>query len=467
MSWPQACMTGTDVAGVVLDGDLARVGQARLLLDRQGVHVGADEDGRPLAVLQDADDAEAADVVGDLVAELRGAARRSSPRSSPRASRAPGSGGGRCRAPRGRDRSRRAARAPAMPEAAGSASSPGERGSGKDVRHGGKDRTLAAHGVERQRVGTSGEPEGRRVLAPHRRRHAAVVFVGPAARARVDRAARVSDLPRRGHQDRRPLLARAGAVELQVPVVAADGPLRPPLRQHRPPALLDPRSARRASDAGILGLAAFGGAADVGVVAALALFVAFASASQDIVIDAYAVEVLERSEQGIAVGARSALARTAVLLSGAVTITLGQRLGWPPVFVGAGAALRADGRRRPPVARAARSRRRRRARCARRSSTRCSTSSGAPTRSRSSGFLVLYKFGENLATALTRPFLIQKCFVPEDVGVATATIGLIGADRRDVLRRRLDGADRPDALPLDLRRRSRPWAFSATSRSTS
>src|SRR5262249_19641789 len=41
------------------------------------------------------------------------------------------------------------------------------------------------------------------------------------------------------------------------------------------------------------------------------------------------------------------------------------------------------------------------------------------------GFLVLYKFGENLATALIRPFLIQKCYLPEDVGVGTATIGLI------------------------------------------
>ena len=41
------------------------------------------------------------------------------------------------------------------------------------------------------------------------------------------------------------------------------------------------------------------------------------------------------------------------------------------------------------------------------------------------GFLLLYKFGENLATALVRPFLIQKCYVPEDVGLATATIGLV------------------------------------------
>src|SRR5262245_56221304 len=86
--------------------------------------------------------------------------------------------------------------------------------------------------------------------------------------------------------------------------------------------------------AAILVLAGVGTTADVTVIAVLALVIAFASASQDIVIDAYAVEVLERSEQGLAVGARTALARTAVLLSGAVTITLGQRLGWPPVLAG-------------------------------------------------------------------------------------------------------------------------------------
>jgi PAT family beta-lactamase induction signal transducer AmpG len=176
---------------------------------------------------------------------------------------------------------------------------------------------------------------------------------------------------------------------------------------------------------GILGLAAFGGAADVGVVALLALFVAFASASQDIVIDAYAVEVLERSEQGIAVGARSALARTAVLLSGAVTITFGQRLGWPPVFVAlallflpmAVVVLRSP----EPVTALPPPRSLRQAvfdpllELFRRSDAVAIL-----------GFLVLYKFGENLATALTRPFLILKCFVPEDVGIATATIGLAG-----------------------------------------
>jgi PAT family beta-lactamase induction signal transducer AmpG len=173
----------------------------------------------------------------------------------------------------------------------------------------------------------------------------------------------------------------------------------------------------------ILGLAGVSRTADVGVVAILALWIAFGSASQDIVIDAYAVEVLERSEQGIAVGARTALARSAVLLAGAVTITLGQRLGWPPVFAGlallflpmAGVVLWSP----EPAAQLPSPR-----------TLRQAVLDPLIDLFRRSGalpillFLVLYKFGENLATALIRPFLIQKCYVPEDVGLATATVGL-------------------------------------------
>jgi PAT family beta-lactamase induction signal transducer AmpG len=40
-------------------------------------------------------------------------------------------------------------------------------------------------------------------------------------------------------------------------------------------------------------------------------------------------------------------------------------------------------------------------------------------------FILLYKLGDNMATALIRPFLIEKCFSPADVGLATAWIGLI------------------------------------------
>ncbi len=179
--------------------------------------------------------------------------------------------------------------------------------------------------------------------------------------------------------------------------------------------------------AGIGLLAAAGTSPSVGVVAGLAMLVAFASASQDVVIDGYAVDVLERSEQGLAVGARVALYRTAMLLSGAVAITLGQRFGWPAVFAGlallyvplAGSVVWSP----PPPPEVTRPPR----------TLREATFDPLVDIFRRSralqmiSFLLLYKFGENLATALTRPFLIQKCFVPEDVGLATATIGLVAA----------------------------------------
>jgi PAT family beta-lactamase induction signal transducer AmpG len=155
--------------------------------------------------------------------------------------------------------------------------------------------------------------------------------------------------------------------------------------------------------------------ADVGVIAVIALLIAFGSASQDIVIDAYAVEVLERSEQGLAVGARNALARSAVLVAGALTITAGQRLGWPPVFVFlallfipmAGVVLWSpdpEASVLPP-----------------RSLRRAVLDPLVELFRRSGalpilGFLVLYKFGENLATAL-----ILGAFLG---GVATDRIGL-------------------------------------------
>ena len=61
-------------AVLVAHADLAGVGHAGLLDDRQRIHVGADQDGRPGAVLQDADDAGAA----DFLASPRSRALRSS-----------------------------------------------------------------------------------------------------------------------------------------------------------------------------------------------------------------------------------------------------------------------------------------------------------------------------------------------------------------------------------------------------
>jgi PAT family beta-lactamase induction signal transducer AmpG len=58
------------------------------------------------------------------------------------------------------------------------------------------------------------------------------------------------------------------------------------------------------------------------VIGAVALAIALASATQDIAIDAYAVEVLRKEEHGMAVGARVAFYRAAMLVSGGFAITL-------------------------------------------------------------------------------------------------------------------------------------------------
>ena len=70
------------------------------------------------------------------------------------------------------------------------------------------------------------------------------------------------------------------------------------------------------------------------VIIAVCLAIAFASASQDIVIDAYTVDVLRSEEQGVAIGARLAAYRVAMnVVSGALGITLVQWLGWSVVAV--------------------------------------------------------------------------------------------------------------------------------------
>ncbi len=68
------------------------------------------------------------------------------------------------------------------------------------------------------------------------------------------------------------------------------------------------------------------------VIAALALAIAFAAATQDIAIDAYAVDVLRPDEQGVAVGFRTASYLMAMRLAGAFAITFAAWSSWPLVL---------------------------------------------------------------------------------------------------------------------------------------
>lgn len=157
------------------------------------------------------------------------------------------------------------------------------------------------------------------------------------------------------------------------------------------------------------------------VVAALALAIAFASASQDIAYDAYTVDVLRKEEQGIAVGARTAVYRAAMFVAGGLAITLAARIGWGTVNLLLGMSYlpflivtwRAP---EPEVA-----------------STPPATLKEAvwlpflgflarPRAIEILAFVVFYKFADNLAQALLRPFLIDLGYDAVDRGVALATI---------------------------------------------
>jgi PAT family beta-lactamase induction signal transducer AmpG len=159
------------------------------------------------------------------------------------------------------------------------------------------------------------------------------------------------------------------------------------------------------------------------LIGTLTLAMALASASQDIVIDAYAVELLHKDEQGIAVGARTALYRAAMFISGGTAITLAGLWSWPLVFVLLALAYL------PLMFVTLRAPRLTHEQTARPASLREAVwlpFVGFLTRARALeilAFVILYKLADNLAGALVRPFLVQVGFDDFDVGIATATIG--------------------------------------------
>jgi PAT family beta-lactamase induction signal transducer AmpG len=162
----------------------------------------------------------------------------------------------------------------------------------------------------------------------------------------------------------------------------------------------------------------------VWIIGTVALAIAFVSASQDIAIDAYAVEVLRPEEQGVAVGARMALYRAAMFTAGGLAITLAGQWSWPGVFallalcyvpmlVITAAAPKPDEAAAP--------------------SPRTLREAvwepfvgflGTHRAWEILAFVALYKLADYLAGALVWPFLVQMGFDTVDVGVAAATIVL-------------------------------------------
>jgi MFS transporter, PAT family, beta-lactamase induction signal transducer AmpG len=162
----------------------------------------------------------------------------------------------------------------------------------------------------------------------------------------------------------------------------------------------------------------------VGVIGALTLAIALAAATQDIAIDAYAVEVLRKEEQGAAVGARIALYRVAMFAAGSFAISLAARWSWTGVNLALALCfvplLFVTWRSPEPE------------------------SLPQPPRTLKDAvwgpfvgflgkhraleilaFVILYKLSDNLTQALTGPFLVQMGFSADDVGVGRGTMSIL------------------------------------------
>jgi MFS family permease len=163
----------------------------------------------------------------------------------------------------------------------------------------------------------------------------------------------------------------------------------------------------------------------LGAVAALSLLIAFASASQDISYDAYAVEVLEPREHAWAVGARSAVYRVALFLSGNIALTIHGLIGWSATLATLGgiylALLPVTVFAPEPTSLPASPR-----------TIRAAVWEpfvaflGRPHALTLIGFILVYRLAATMADALVTPFLLQQGYSAFEVGFGRGSIGVVG-----------------------------------------
>ncbi len=161
------------------------------------------------------------------------------------------------------------------------------------------------------------------------------------------------------------------------------------------------------------------------VIASLCLAIALIAATQDIAIDAYTVEVLHEDEQGLAVGARTAMYRVAMNLSGGLAISLAGEFGWtavnlllavcylPCLLITLWAEDPEVKQVAPTTLRAAV----------------WEPFLGLLARPRAIeilAFVVLFKLADAFAQSLQRPFFREIGFDLWDVGIVSSTIGTLG-----------------------------------------
>jgi len=152
--------------------------------------------------------------------------------------------------------------------------------------------------------------------------------------------------------------------------------------------------------------------------------IALLSATQDIAIDAYSIELLEPWEMGIANGFRQAFYRVALVAAGGLLIAMGGWIGWKLTFLTAAALLACCGIASaflPPV-----------------EVERPKFSLSAlvapvkdflarPKVMQVAAFILLYKLGDMSAAPMIRPFWLERGLSTDEIGLITGTVGVFAA----------------------------------------
>jgi PAT family beta-lactamase induction signal transducer AmpG len=155
------------------------------------------------------------------------------------------------------------------------------------------------------------------------------------------------------------------------------------------------------------------------------LAMATLSATQDIVVDAYTIRLLDTREYGAANGVRVTAYRVAMLVAGGLLLALAGRLGWPTIFIIAAGTMLAL--------------------CA---SSFTIPSSEVPRTSTAGGlrdlvdplrelltlpvvgavllFVLTFKLGDLSLIPMTKPFWVDRGFSTESIGGAS-TVGIVAA----------------------------------------
>ncbi len=200
----------------------------------------------------------------------------------------------------------------------------------------------------------------------------------------------------------------------------------PIMDRYVPPFLGRRRGWMVVTQLGLMGAIAALGSVNPGtdpvVLGMLALSISFLSASQDIVIDAYRAEIIEKEELGAAAGVAILGYRLGMLTSGALAMILADHIAWREVYyimsvvmlVGLGATLAAD---EPENAHPPRSLRQAMVDPFKQFFLRTGAWEIL-------SFILLYKLGEVMAVALTTPFMLHLQFTKTEIGAVTKAFGL-------------------------------------------